>query len=108
MRRVTASTAHEIPERPPLRVTVGEEVAVGVRDTEWPAFVFVTANASGGSGSFQARSGSHVDTLAGWLPDERPWKCLTTLAGQSGTDPTRQDAARRDLAEVLDDFRRSA
>jgi hypothetical protein len=43
MRRVTARTAHEIPERAPLKITVGEEVAVGERDTEWPAFVFVTA-----------------------------------------------------------------
>lgn len=43
MRRVTARTAHEIPDRPPLQLTVGEEVQVGDRDTEWPEFVFITA-----------------------------------------------------------------
>lgn len=35
--------AHTIPDRPPLRLVVGEEVGVGDRDSEWPEFVFVTA-----------------------------------------------------------------
>src|SRR5688572_25558113 len=43
MRAVTANIAHEIPERPPLRLAVGDRVEVGERDTEWPEFVFVTA-----------------------------------------------------------------
>ncbi|WP_198939474.1 MULTISPECIES: SH3 domain-containing protein [Pseudofrankia] len=34
--------AHETPERAPLRVDVGDRVEVGGRDTDWPAFVFVT------------------------------------------------------------------
>lgn len=43
MRRVTAHAGHEIPDRAPLQVAVGDEVQVGERDTRWPEFVFVTA-----------------------------------------------------------------
>lgn len=53
MRQVRAHTAHETPDRPPLRLNVGEEVRVGDRDTEWPEFVFVTA--PHGSGWVPAR-----------------------------------------------------
>ena len=53
MRRVTARTAHEIPDRPALQLSIGETVQVGDRDTEWPEFVFVTA--SGGTGWVPAR-----------------------------------------------------
>ena len=49
----TATRSHEIPQRAPLRVHPGEVVSVGERDTEWPAFVFVTA--SSGSGWIPAR-----------------------------------------------------
>ncbi len=67
MRRVTAVTAHVIPERPPLRLEPGQPVQVGDRDTEWPAFVFVTA--AHGQGWVPARhlsasSGSGVVTTA--------------------------------------------
>lgn len=48
MRSVVAKLAHEIPERRPIRLTVGEQVTVGDRDTEWPEFVFVTAADSAG------------------------------------------------------------
>jgi len=54
MRRVTASAAHQIPERTPLRVDAGDQVEVGERDAEWPAFVFVVA-AGGGCGWVPAR-----------------------------------------------------
>lgn len=39
---VVARFSHEIPERSPIRVEVGDRVDVGERDSEWPAFVFVT------------------------------------------------------------------
>ena len=46
--RVVARSAHEIPDRPPIRVEVGNRVSVGERDSEWPAFVFITGeNGSG-------------------------------------------------------------
>ena len=43
MSRVVAIEAHEIPERPPLSLAAADVVAVGRRDEDWPAFVFVTA-----------------------------------------------------------------
>jgi len=48
VRQVTARSAHEIPERPPLRLAVGDEVQVGERATHWPEFVFVTGAAGTG------------------------------------------------------------
>lgn len=44
---------HAVPERAPHRFEVGDPVSVGTRDTEWPAFVFVTAEQ--GSGWVPAR-----------------------------------------------------
>ena len=32
-----------MPDRPPIKVTVGESVSIGPRSPEWPAFVFVTS-----------------------------------------------------------------
>ena len=47
-RVVVARSAHRIPDRLPIRVEIGDRVKVGERDSEWPAFVFVTAqNGSG-------------------------------------------------------------
>jgi GNAT superfamily N-acetyltransferase len=40
---VRAVTAHEIPDREPIQLSPGASVTVGERDTEWPAFVFVSA-----------------------------------------------------------------
>jgi hypothetical protein len=42
MTRLHATAPHEIPDRPPIQVVPGQEVQVGRRDTEWPAFVFIT------------------------------------------------------------------
>ena len=53
MKQVVARVAHEIPQRAPLQLAIGEPVQVGERDTEWPEFVFVTA--AGGSGWVPAR-----------------------------------------------------
>lgn len=57
---VRATADHEIPSRAPLRIAPGDRVRVGERDTEWTAFVLVTADAG-----------------EGWVPsrhlsDERP------------------------------------
>jgi len=57
---VRAVTAHEIPDRAPLRVTPGQQVQLGERDTTWPEFVFVTAG--GGSGWVPAR---HIEAGTG-------------------------------------------
>lgn len=50
---------HVVPERAPHRFEVGDPVTIGTRDTEWPAFVFVTAER--GSGWVPAR---HIDMAA--------------------------------------------
>jgi hypothetical protein len=63
MRR-TLTNDHEAPNRPPLHVHAGEVVCVGDRDTEWPAFVFVTTDA--GSGWVPAR---HIDADGTMLRD---------------------------------------
>jgi hypothetical protein len=39
---VIVRSAHEIPQRAPLQLAVGERVSVGERDHQWPEFVFVT------------------------------------------------------------------
>jgi hypothetical protein len=52
MTRLRATTAHVIPERPPIQLWPGQQVRTGRRDDEWPAFVFVTA-----------------DDGAGWVPE---------------------------------------
>jgi hypothetical protein len=60
VRQVIARRSHEMSERPPVRLEVGDEVEVGERDTEWPEFVFV--------------AGEHG---AGWVPSRY-------LSGSSG------------------------
>jgi hypothetical protein len=52
MTRLRATAAHTIPQRPPIRVTPGQQVQAGQRDTDWPAFVFIT-----------------TDDGAGWVPE---------------------------------------
>jgi hypothetical protein len=46
--RVVARSGHQIPDRPPIRLEVGERVQVGERDDEWPAFVLVTTDRGSG------------------------------------------------------------
>lgn len=60
MRRVVAKIAHQIPDRAPLQLRIGQRVDVGDRDTEWPEFVFVTAPQ--GSGWVPAR---HLSSPSG-------------------------------------------
>jgi hypothetical protein len=52
MTRLRATASHQIPDRPPIQVVPGQQVRVGQRDTEWPAFVFITTG-----------------TGAGWVPE---------------------------------------
>ena len=50
---IVATEAHVIPERPSLSLASGDVVTVGRRDSNWPAFVFVTI--AGGSGWVPSR-----------------------------------------------------
>lgn len=86
MTTVRAIQAHEVPERPPIRLAAGQSVRVGERDTTWPAFVFVSTE--DGAGWVPAR---HIDTgsippvmLAPYDTTELPTNAgdvLTVIAG---------------------------
>ncbi len=39
----TVFSSHEVPDRPAIQISVGEQVSVGQRSPDWPAFVFVTS-----------------------------------------------------------------
>jgi hypothetical protein len=41
---IHTTTAHTIPQRPPIRVAHGQQVRAGQQDTDWPAFVFITTD----------------------------------------------------------------
>lgn len=45
---IVAVSDHEIPERAPIRISPGDRVEVGERDTTWPSFVFITTAAGSG------------------------------------------------------------
>ena len=82
---VVATEEHAIPERPPLSLAAGDVVTVGCRDTDWPAFVFVTTTE--GSGWVPSR---YLSTGAGRAVVETPYD-TTELATRSG-----------DILEVID------
>src|SRR5262249_44914231 len=82
MARARAVAAHEIPDRPPLRVAVGEAVQVGARGVPRPAFVLVTT--ASGSGWVPAR---HID-LDGEPPRMVAAYDTTELATSAGEDLT--------------------
>jgi SH3 domain len=87
---VVAKMAHEIPDRSPLRLAVGERVEVGERDTEWPEFVFVTC--ARGSGWVPAR---HLSASAG------------TATVRTAYDTTELPTQAGERLEVLDEDRKS-
>ncbi len=45
---VVARSSHEIPDRAPIRLEVGDSVEIGTRNAEWPVFVFVTTTDGSG------------------------------------------------------------
>lgn len=110
--RYVLTADHVIPERSPLVVSPGDVVQVGERDTEWPAFVFVTASHGTGwvparhididnsigvvrvrydTAELPAKSGERVDVL-----DDDPesgWSWCRNTAGREGWIPHRVLAA---------------
>ncbi|MGH7722287.1 MAG: GNAT family N-acetyltransferase [Candidatus Dormibacteria bacterium] len=78
-RQVRALVAHQVPDRNPLHLSVGERVEVGDRDREWPEFVFVTA--AHGSGWVPSR---HLSNSAGTAIVETAYNTteLPTEAGE--------------------------
>ncbi|MCD9031727.1 SH3 domain-containing protein [Luteimonas sp. Y-2-2-4F] len=89
MRRARVLRAHRALDRPPIRVSAGERVALGERDTEWPEFVW-TVNAAGDGG---------------WVPAalfDRPQGEATALADydtrELEADPGQRLRLHRELA----------
>jgi hypothetical protein len=79
MQLAVARQSHVVPDRPPLSLAAGDVVRVGRRDTDWPAFVFVTAEA--GSGWVPAR---HLSSDNGEAVVTEPYNTqeLATFEGQ--------------------------
>ena len=75
---VVATEAHVIPGRGPLSLASGDVVTVGRRDSDWPAFVFVTT--AEGSGWVPSR---YLSADAGRAVVETPYN-TTELATRSG------------------------
>lgn len=99
---------HDIPDRAPLTVQPGERVGIGDRDTEWPAFVFVTSaigcgwvparhiDIDGASGivrtgydtaELAGREGEVVEVVADDV--ESGWSWCRDAAGREGWIPNR-------------------
>jgi hypothetical protein len=87
---VVAQSDHEIPQRPPIRLEVGERVEVGRRDDEWPAFVFVTT-----------RRGS------GWVPERHLGRDGPVAVVTEAYDTTELATREGDRLEVLREDRLS-
>ncbi|MGB7425572.1 MAG: SH3 domain-containing protein, partial [Ornithinimicrobium sp.] len=85
VKRVTARTAHEIPDRPPLKLKVGDTVRAGDRDTEWPEFVFATA----------------VDGGTGWVPVRHLSQPTGTATVQTMYDTTELPTQVGEVLEVV-------
>jgi hypothetical protein len=90
VRSAVAKMAHEIPDRPPLRLTVGERVEVGEQDTEWPEFVFVTSVRG-----------------SGWVPAQHLSAPAGTATVRTAYDTTELPTQAGDRLEVLDEDRKS-
>ena len=90
VRLVRAQSDHEVPQRPPIRLEVGERVEVGERDDEWPAFVFVTA-----------RRGS------GWVPERHLDRDGAAAVVTEAYDTTELAIAQGELLEVIREDRPS-
>ena len=83
-RAVVAISAHEIPDRPPIRVEAGDRVSVGERDSEWPAFVFVTSQSG-----------------RGWIPERHLDRQDAGAVVRHGYDTTELSTEQGEELEVL-------
>jgi hypothetical protein len=86
MRQVRTAPGARDPQRPPLRLSVGQHVHAGERDGTWPEFVFVTAEH--GSGWVPAR---HLSSDSGPVVVTTPY------------DTTELATRASDVLEVLEE-----
>jgi hypothetical protein len=79
MTRLRATAPHQIPDRPPIQLVPGQQVQVGQRDTEWPAFVFITTGTGAGwvPKRYLDTSSDPAEALTGYDTTE-----LATTAGE--------------------------
>lgn len=77
---------HQIPKRAPLKLTAGDIVTVGERDTEWPAFVFVTALHG-----------------TGWVPSRHIDMAEATATMRTAYDTRELPASRGETVELIRD-----
>lgn len=72
--RARAQQGHEIPARPPIRVEPGDLVEISDRDSEWPAFVFLTCDAGKGCVPYRHldRSRGQATVVTGYDTTELP------------------------------------
>lgn len=84
VKRVVTRAAHEIRDRPPLQLSVGEEVRLGDYDATWPKFVFVTAEHG-----------------SGWVPARHLSESSGTAVVETAYDTTELPTLVGDVLEVL-------
>jgi hypothetical protein len=82
--RARASSAHRVPDREPIRLESGDQVTAGERDTQWPAFVFVTA-ASG----------------EGWVPSRHLSSDVGTVEVITAYDTTELELPAGEEVEIV-------
>jgi len=75
MQRAHVIAAHRVPDQPSIRVSAGDAVTLGERDSEWPQFVWATL----------------AQGLGGWIP-------AVLFDGQVGTATALEDYDTRELA----------
>jgi hypothetical protein len=90
MRQVVVRTAHQVPERAAIQVTVGEHAQIGERDREWPKFVFVTTTHG-----------------TGWVPARHLSQQSGEAVVEIGYDTTELPTRIGEVLEVLTEDRRS-
>ena len=85
-----AVSGHEVPAREPIQLEPGDEVTVGERDTQWPAFVFVTC--ASGEGWVPSR---HLSANAGTASVITPYDTteLDLVAGEEVAVLERDDTS---------------
>jgi hypothetical protein len=86
----TAFSGHEVPDRPAIQISVGEQVSVGQRSPDWPAFVYVTSAL--GEGWVPSR---HLSAEEGVATVEAEYDTaeLPVAAGQTVEVLTQDDAS---------------
>jgi hypothetical protein len=108
MQQVRATEAHAVSDRRAIQVHPGDQVTVGERDDDWPAFSFVTAldgsgwvptrhlsTATGAAKVLRAYDTTELPTMAGEVlevverDDESGWHWLRNADGREGWVPDR-------------------